>query len=148
MRRIEWLRTASITPNGSAFYSLSLTPINLPHNGTLSTASPSPSVTVSLNSITLMPSGTITLTVVDQNSGIYPQWYAINVTGTGGGFTRTAKVNLLVGGQHAYLPLVRKYNGKLEVNHETHLQALFQFDGYHAAFAQLSAACTSHRNDG
>jgi hypothetical protein len=98
----------AIEPNGTALYSLSLTPIDLPHNVTISAASPSPSLTVSLNSITLVPSSTITLTVIDQNSGVYPQWYTINITGAGGGFTQTAYVNLLLGGQHVYLPLIRK----------------------------------------
>jgi hypothetical protein len=98
----------AIAPNGSALYRLSLIPIDLPHNVTLSTSSPSPSLTVSLNSNTLIPSGTVTLTVVDQNSDTYPQWYTISISGTGGGFTRTAQVNLLVGGQQCYLPLVRK----------------------------------------
>ena len=46
--------------------------------------------------------------LIEQNSAIYPRWYTINITGTGGGLTRTAQVNLLVGGQHCYLPLVRK----------------------------------------
>jgi hypothetical protein len=98
----------AIAPNGSARYSLSLTPIDLPHNVTVSAANPSPSLTVSLNSNTLIPSGTLTLTVTDQNSGIYPQQYTINLTGTGGGFTRTAQVNLLVGGKYCYLPVVRR----------------------------------------
>jgi hypothetical protein len=98
----------AIDPNDSAYYSLSLTPSDLPHNVTLSTASPSPSLTVSLNASTLIPSGTITLTAVDQNSGTYPQWYTLNITGTGGGFTQTMPVNLLVGGQQCYLPLIRK----------------------------------------
>lgn len=98
----------AVAPNGSALYSLSLMPTDLPHNVTLSTASPSPSLTVSLNSSTLIPSGTITLTVIDQNSGIYPQWYTVSITGTGGGFTRTLPVNLLVGGEYCYLPVIHK----------------------------------------
>jgi hypothetical protein len=60
----------------------------------------------------ITPPGLITMTVTDQNippltSGL---WYSIPIVATGGGFTRTATVNLLVGGAEIYLPMIRKGN--------------------------------------
>ena len=98
----------TIAPGGTARYALSLYPPDLPHTVTLSIASPSPSLLVTLNPLTLAVGDNATLTVTSAHSGtlVPGLWYTIPITGTGGGFVRTANVGLLVGGARVYLPLV------------------------------------------
>ncbi|NJN97991.1 MAG: hypothetical protein HC875_29895 [Anaerolineales bacterium] len=50
------------------------------------------------------------MTVTDSTAGpVLPgQWYNIPVITTGGGFTRTATISLLIGGTRTYLPVIRK----------------------------------------
>ena len=35
-------------------------------------------------------------------------WYSVSITATGGGFTQTARVDLLVGGRRIYLGITQK----------------------------------------
>ena len=104
----------AIEPGGVAYYALQVHPANLPYPITLTVASPSPDLTLTLTP-TLVASGTIaTLTVVDHHDGptLLPGlWYTLPITGTGGGFTSTTRVDLLVGGARSYLPLIlRSYS--------------------------------------
>lgn len=79
---------------------------------TLNIANPAPAfLNISPTSSTFSPPGQVTLTVNDLHPPgqlIPGAWYAIPATASGGGFTRTITVNLLVGGTRTYLPLVLK----------------------------------------
>ncbi len=99
----------AVNPGGTATYALHLDPPDLPHAVTLTVASPSPSLAVTLGSTSLVPGGIVTLTVTDGHTGttLLPGlWYTVPITGVGGGFTQTASVELLVGGARVYLPLM------------------------------------------
>ncbi len=99
----------AVNPGGVATYVLHLDPSDLPHAVTLTVASPSPSLTVTLNSTNLVPGSLVTLTVSHDGSLTGQNtWHTIPITSTGGGFTRTASVRLLVGGARVYLPVVYK----------------------------------------
>jgi hypothetical protein len=109
----------AIDPGGVATYTLSVQP-----NGgftatvTLSAANPPPSFTLSaIEGLTLSlvptaidPPGQAALTITDTHMGtLLPGlWYTVPITATGGGFTQTTGVGLLVGGARVYLPLVLK----------------------------------------
>jgi hypothetical protein len=93
----------AIDPGSRADYVLSLYPADLPHEVTLSVVNPSPGLTVTLSSNTLLPSGVVTLTVAD--GGAAAGWYTLPVTGVGGGFTQAIDVGLLIGGVRLYLPV-------------------------------------------
>jgi hypothetical protein len=78
---------------------------------TVTGASPSPSVTLGLSPAVVNTPGEVTLTLTDLHasgsltSGLF---YSAPITATGGGFTRTATVSLLVGGVRIYLPVILK----------------------------------------
>jgi hypothetical protein len=81
---------------------------------TLSAASPSPSVTVSLVPSAVVPPASVLLTTTDTHPGpdlVPGLWYTLTITGTGGGLTRSVTVDLLVGGARVHLPLVCKGPG-------------------------------------
>jgi len=102
----------SIAPGAVAAYRLSLS-----SNGhfsdtvTLTGVSPSPSVTLGLSPAVVDTPGEVTLTLTDLHasgsltSGLF---YSVPITATGGGFTRTARIGLLVGGARLYLPIILK----------------------------------------
>lgn len=98
----------AIAPGGTAHYTVSLYPSDLPHTVTLSAASPSALVTVTLDPSVLAAGETATLTATDTHTGtlVPGVGYTIPITGAGGGFTQTANVRLLVGGARVYLPAV------------------------------------------
>ncbi len=98
----------AIRPGQTARYSLSLQPPALPHPVTLTVASPSPSLTLALNPLVLAPGASATLTVTDTHAITLQLslWYNLPITATGGGFTQTSSVELLIGGRRVYLPLV------------------------------------------
>ncbi len=102
----------SIQPGGSATYLLNLTVAgNFTSTVSLTTGSPPPNLQVSLSPGSLTPPGPATLTLTDTHviSPLIPGvWHNLLVTATGGGFTRTATVSLLVGGARAYLPVILK----------------------------------------
>ncbi len=100
----------AIAPGGTARYTISLYPSDLPHTVTLSVASPAPALTVMIAPTALAAGETATLTVTDAHTGTIELGlgYVITVTGVGGGFTQTADVRLLVGGARLYLPLVTR----------------------------------------
>jgi hypothetical protein len=99
----------AIDPGGVAIYD-----VNVESAGgftatvDLVTASPSPSLTVSLLPTSITPPGQAVLAITDTHTGpsLPGQWYTVPITGTGGGFKRIASVKLLVGGARGYLPLV------------------------------------------
>jgi hypothetical protein len=93
----------AVDPGGVAHYSLRLHPPDLPHTVTLTAASPSPSLTLVLSPTVVASDTVATLTVTALLPGLS---YTIPITGTGGGFTQTASVELRVSGVRVYLPLV------------------------------------------
>ncbi len=99
---IKW-----VDPGGTAQFTLSLCPANLPFNVDLTVTNPSPNLIITLSSPVLTPLEPVTLTVAhDGTPGA--QVYTVPVTGIGGGYTLTAQVELLVGGSRVYLPILRK----------------------------------------
>jgi hypothetical protein len=105
----------AIDPGGVAAYAIDVVPMaGFAQSVALMTASPSPSITLSLAPDALTPPGTATLTVTDTHAGpsLVPGLkYTLHVTATGGGVTETVNVGLLVGGVRLYLPLVLKAQG-------------------------------------
>ena len=99
----------AIAPRTVATYTIGVQPIGgFTHTVALTTASPSPSLTLSLTPTGVTPPGQATLAVTDTHVGaLLPGlWYTIPITATGGTVTQTTSVGLLVGGAHVYLPLV------------------------------------------
>ena len=98
----------AIESGGVTRYSLRLHPTDLPHAVTLATTSPSPSLALVLNP-TVATSGTVvSLTVTHSGTPSPGLWYTLPLTGTGGGFTYSTEVALLVGGRLVYLPTIAK----------------------------------------
>ncbi len=78
---------------------------------TLLTASPSPSLTLSLTPTTFTTSGQASLVLTDTHSGEPPVpglWYDLPITGTSDDLERSISIGLLIGGTQTYLPLVMK----------------------------------------
>ena len=93
-----------------ATHTIDVLPVgNFTDTVTLSAATPSSGLILSLEPTSIDPPGQARLTVQDTNpdaaslSGI---WYHIPITATGGDLTSTTGVNLLVGGARFYLPIV------------------------------------------
>jgi hypothetical protein len=101
----------SVNPGGVARYALRLSPLDLPHTVTLTVTSPSPGLIVAVDPMQIGTSRVATITVTDTHPGqsLLPGlWHAMPITATGGGFTRTTGVGLLVGGARLYLPAVMR----------------------------------------
>jgi hypothetical protein len=104
--------TQAIDPGGSAPYTLKVQS-NDAFSGTVTVdiTNPAPvELNISPSSQTFTPPGQVNLTVTDSTPGspVPGQWYSIPIVATGGGFTRTATVSLLVGGTRTYLPVIQK----------------------------------------
>jgi hypothetical protein len=103
----------TVEAGGSTTYLLNLTVAgNFTSSVTLNATNPELTINLSPSSV-ITPPALITMTVTDQHMPmpdplIPGEWYNIPVVVSGGGFTRTATVNLLVGGAKTYLPLIRK----------------------------------------
>lgn len=72
---------------------------------------PAPLPTVSVDPTSLTPPGRVTVTLVDRHSAgsLAPgASYTVTLTATGGGNTRTLKLQLIVGGERVFLPQVRR----------------------------------------
>ncbi len=99
----------AIAPGGVATYTLDLQPSGgFGAAITLSTASPSPSLTVQVEPPGLIPPAQAVLTASDGHGGpLLPGlWYTIPLTAAGGGLERCVSVRLLVGGVSVHLPAV------------------------------------------
>ncbi|MDY6878096.1 MAG: right-handed parallel beta-helix repeat-containing protein [Chloroflexota bacterium] len=99
----------AVAPGGVAHYTLRLDPTDLPHAVTLTAANPPPSLTVALDQTVVAADVAVTITLTDTHTGsvLVPGLrYTLPITGTGGGFTHTTSVKLLVGGARVYLPFV------------------------------------------
>ena len=102
----------AIDPGAVVTYRLTLTASgNFSAPVTLITASPSPSLTLSLIPSVVTPTAQATLIVTDAHPAgplIPGLVYNLPLTATGGGLTRTSTAILLVGGTRTYLPLILK----------------------------------------
>jgi hypothetical protein len=101
-----------IEANSSATYLLSLTVAgNFTSTITLTANSSPTGPQVDLSPGSLTPPGSVTFTLTDTHPAGHPvpgYWYNVLISATGGGFTRTTAVSLLVGGTQTYLPLILK----------------------------------------
>ncbi len=72
------------------------------------TVSTAPALNVALHPATIAVPATATLALTDTHSGAVQPGivYTLTVTATGGGYTRTATAQILVGGRRVYLPLI------------------------------------------
>ncbi len=100
----------AIDPGGSTSYQLT-TAVRGYWTGpvTITTHSPSPSVTIGLSGSIVNVPGAITLLVTDTHPiGSPAIWYSIPISATGSGVTHIMSAGLLIGGMKVYLPLVLK----------------------------------------
>jgi hypothetical protein len=98
-----------VESGSTARYSLQLFPSDLPHVVALTAASPAPSLDLLLEPMVVASDEVVTLVVTDTRTGsdLMPGlWYSIPITGTGGGFVQTTSVDLLIGGDRAFLPVL------------------------------------------
>jgi hypothetical protein len=98
-----------VKPGGVAQYALRLDPPDWPQPVSLTVASPSPLLDVSLSSPILAAGEVVTLTATDSHvePEILPALaYRVPITAAGGGFTETTSIRLFVGGSWVYLPLI------------------------------------------
>jgi Right handed beta helix region len=104
----------AIDPGGVARYVLRLEPSDLSYAVTLNTASPSSYLAVDLRPTTITSLSQAILTITDSHTGpLMPgRWYAVPITGIGGGLTQTTSVGLVVGGARTYLPVITRATGR------------------------------------
>ncbi len=74
----------------------------------LTATNPSANLIVNLAPLSIAPPGAATLIVTSSLSISTPTWFTIPITATTAGITQTIGVNLLVGGERVYLPVIRK----------------------------------------
>lgn len=74
---------------------------------TLSANNPDPRFQLSLDPTVVTVDSEIPLVLTDEGEASN-LWYRIPITATGGGFTQTLEVRLLVGGSQVYLPLITR----------------------------------------
>jgi len=101
---IEASEVATYTVQLSAAGSFSST-VNLSSGG------PYPNLNLAFAPNNISPTNASILTLTDTHPGgpLLPGvWYTILITATGGGFTKTTTVDLLVGGSKTYLPVILK----------------------------------------
>jgi hypothetical protein len=96
-----------IQPGGTAVYTLSLYPSDVPFSVQLSLPGPTPHLTATLHTATLSPGAPVTLTVQHDGSP-GTQVYHLTIAGEGAGFEDSLTVELLVGGEVVYLPVIRR----------------------------------------
>jgi hypothetical protein len=104
-----WMR--GVLPGGVAHYTVRLHPSDLPFAVTLSTSSPSPDLTLSIQPAVIERDDLAILNVADAHPEPVPSTgllYTLPLVGTGGGFERSISLRLLVGGPRVYLPLVSR----------------------------------------
>jgi len=96
----------SIEPGEKALFKLAIQSIGaFASPVTLEAVSPDPRFELSFDRTVVSSDGEVTLTVAD-TEGEGGGYYSVPITITGGGFTQTTSVKLLVGGSQIYLPLV------------------------------------------
>jgi hypothetical protein len=102
----------TIEAGSSATYLLTLTVAgSFTPTVNLNAGSPPPDLQLNLSTTSLNPPNQATFILTDTHASgplIPGVWHNIPVVATGGGFTRTVIVNLLVGGTRTHLPLILK----------------------------------------
>jgi parallel beta-helix repeat protein len=99
----------AILPGETTTFAVNVQPIgSFSTTVVLTTTQPSPDLIVNLAPLTIAPPGAATLIVTSSVSISTPTWFTIPITAISTGITQTIDVNLLVGGQRVYLPIIRK----------------------------------------
>ncbi|CAG0926821.1 hypothetical protein TFLX_00218 [Thermoflexales bacterium] len=99
----------AIRPGEAATFAVNVQPIgSFSATVTLTATRPSSSLVINLAPLSIVPPGAATLIVTSSAGILTPTWYAIPITATSTGITQTIGVNLLVGGERVYLPIIRK----------------------------------------
>jgi hypothetical protein len=99
----------AIMPGEATTFALNVQPIgSFTATVVLTATHPSPDLIVNLAPLSIAPPGAATLIVTSSASISTPTWFTIPITATCTGVTQTIGVNLLVGGERVYLPVIRK----------------------------------------
>jgi hypothetical protein len=94
-----------IEPGGAVQYRLDLYPADVPFTVQLTLTNPSPHLTATLSAQQLAPGEPVMLSVAhDGSPGTHV--FTLTIAGAGSGFTGSAQVDLLVGGEVLYLPVI------------------------------------------
>lgn len=96
-----------IQPGGSAQYRIQISPLDVHFNVWLTGPDLSSHLTTTLNAHSLGPGETVILTAVHDGAP-GTRVYTLTILGTGSGFITSAQVDLLVGGEVIYLPVIRR----------------------------------------
>jgi hypothetical protein len=98
----------ALLPGGTTYSALRIHPVDLPYAVTLTAASPSPRLVVSLDPTVLTPPAQAMMVIRDTGKGPSPlpgTWHTVPITGSGGGFVASSSVRLLLGGAQVFLPV-------------------------------------------
>jgi hypothetical protein len=100
----------AVESGGTVTYVLSIFPSDLPYTVTLSADSPSPGLALELSTWSLSGTGSVSLMVshVDPGAAQPGRWYTIEVSSSGGGFTYSLNLLLLIDGERIFLPVIRR----------------------------------------
>jgi hypothetical protein len=99
----------AIMPGEATTFAVTVQPIgSFSATVTLTATRPSSDLIINLAPLSIVPPGAATLIVTSSANISMPTWYTISVTATSAGITQTISVNLLVGGERVYLPIIRK----------------------------------------
>lgn len=99
----------AITPGETATFAVNVQPSgSFTATVSLTATNPSANLNIHLAPLSIAPPGSATLIVTSSASISTPTWYTIPITATSTGITQTIGINLLVGGERVYLPVIRK----------------------------------------
>jgi hypothetical protein len=99
----------AIMPGEATTFAVNVQPIgSFTSTVTLTATRPSPDLIINLAPLSIAPPGAATLIVTSSASISTPMWFTVPVTATSVGITQMIGVNLLVGGERVYLPVIRK----------------------------------------
>jgi hypothetical protein len=99
----------AIIPGDATNFAVNVQPIgSFTATVALTATSLSSDLIVNLTPLSIAPPGAAILIVTSSASISTPTWFTIPVTATSTAITRTIGLNLLVGGMHVYLPIIRK----------------------------------------
>jgi hypothetical protein len=99
----------AITPGDATTFAVNIQPIgSFTSTVALTVTNLSANLTINLTPLSIALPGSATLIITSSASISTPTWFTIPVTATSTAITRTIGLNLLVGGMHVYLPIIRK----------------------------------------
>ena len=106
------LTSRAVQAGGAATFEIAITGLSVPVTVAVGEpVGPAPLPSVVLSPTSLTPPGSVTVTLTDTHAAgqlVPGASYQVTVTVVGGGNTRTRTLQLIVGGQRAYLPLLRR----------------------------------------